>query len=314
MVAILCKPEWLVKCAYTLKAAINIGGDTIDGIFGFSRKNSNIFNRNLSTALENAKLIIVDVCSMVGKRKLGVMHVTLGKYTIAQDHISFYFEFTEQKRQNDADYLKLLRNIRNQQITDSGMHYLSTNCRLPELESFDLGQLLQTPIIVSRNEIRYNWNRKFKKLFAQHTEKPVTYTESIDQIDCEPTPVVKAELLKAMPEYLQHTLHLVIGMPIMVISKNMYKTLGVVNGSSGTLTGIITDQTSRVVALQLSFSTTSSWRVGGLPPNTILIKRVTANASVTLLNGKPSSYDANNFRSQRPLPLQITKPKQIVRV
>ncbi|KAJ2988820.1 hypothetical protein HDV02_005404, partial [Globomyces sp. JEL0801] len=37
MAEILGHPEWLVKCAYTGKAAINIKGDTIDGIFGFSR-------------------------------------------------------------------------------------------------------------------------------------------------------------------------------------------------------------------------------------------------------------------------------------
>ncbi|KAJ2986224.1 hypothetical protein HDV02_000177, partial [Globomyces sp. JEL0801] len=163
----------------------------------------------------------------IGDQSLISISQSTGLGAMVFSSFEYYFEFTEQKRQNDADYLKLLRNIRNQQITDADYHFLSTNCKLPPLESFDMEQLLKTPIIVSTNEIRYNWNRKFTKLFAQHTEKPLTYIESLDQIDCEPTPVVKAELQKAMPEYLQHTLHLVLGMPVMVISKNLYKSLSV---------------------------------------------------------------------------------------
>ncbi|KAI8891550.1 hypothetical protein BC833DRAFT_613704 [Globomyces pollinis-pini] len=38
MAELLHHPEWLVKCAYTGKAAINIQGDTIDGVFGFQRQ------------------------------------------------------------------------------------------------------------------------------------------------------------------------------------------------------------------------------------------------------------------------------------
>ncbi|KAI8891646.1 hypothetical protein BC833DRAFT_642335 [Globomyces pollinis-pini] len=43
MVQLLKRPEWLIKCAFTGKASINIEGDTIDGVFGFSRTGITVF-------------------------------------------------------------------------------------------------------------------------------------------------------------------------------------------------------------------------------------------------------------------------------
>ncbi|KAJ2987983.1 hypothetical protein HDV02_005845, partial [Globomyces sp. JEL0801] len=205
---------------------------------------------------------------------------------------------TEQKRQTDVQYLRVLRNIRSQTTSNEDFLFLRQKCLLPPLESFDLDTLLKTPVIVSSNELRYIWNRKYTKLFAKSAAKPITYVEAMDIIDCDVDPLILAVLKQRMPDYLQHVLHLVIGMPVMFISRNLYKKLGVVNGGTGILSGVICSPAQVITALQVYIppqTVDKVWTIEGLPPNNILLKRVSSTETITLSCGKRFRLRRNQF-------------------
>jgi hypothetical protein len=79
----------MAVCAPTGKAAVHIGGDTIDGLFGLSRCNTASGYRNTantteapiyeSSPLHQISYLLVDEILMVGKEMLGDMHDKLSQ-------------------------------------------------------------------------------------------------------------------------------------------------------------------------------------------------------------------------------------------
>ncbi|KAJ2987836.1 hypothetical protein HDV02_005929, partial [Globomyces sp. JEL0801] len=237
----------------------------------------------------------------IGDTSLTSLKGTIGAMNLGNmvfKSVQFYFELTEQKRQNDQQYLQVLRNIRSQTVSQADLQFLHANCSLPPLETFDIESLLKTPVIVSTNEIRYNWNKKFTRIFSEYTRQPITLVESIDTIDCEPDALLLAELKQRMPDYLQNILHLVHDMPVMFVSRNLYKQLGVVNGGTGILRGVVCNSKRQIEALQIYIPPTQhsrEWKIPGLPENTIYLKRVSTTESITLSNGKTFKLRRQQF-------------------
>jgi hypothetical protein len=207
--------HWVSVCAPTGKAAVNIGGDTIDGLFGLSRKGNttgygNTANTSESSIHESsppndALYLIVDEISMVGKERLGEMHDKLSqnigeensnhilgnksfiffgdflqfppvgktciisKATFAESSnhvapetrkcrlgtiifksIEYFIELTEQKRQDDLD---LLRAMRNQNVTQHHVDYLNRNCQFQDFNSYPLPWLVETSAQIKKSLI-----------------------------------------------------------------------------------------------------------------------------------------------------------------
>jgi hypothetical protein len=319
------RPQWLVKCAYTGKAAIGINGDTIDCLFRISRKEA---KGPPTQRAQDAKFFIVDEISMIGKLKLHQMHMKLGHFQnlkegehifgdksflfagdfqqfepIGDDSlvskrkvnqanvcgklvfqsITHYFELIEQKRQTDPEYLALLRRIRNNTPLKSDVNFLKKYCKPPtSLDDLSADWLLKQTIIVSTNENRYNWNSRVAKMYASKHELPIHYLKSIDVIDHPVSAPIMDYLSTSMLKHLQPMLHLCIGMPV-VILYNLYKYLGVTNGSSGIIQDIKYGINQRPTALYITMLN-CDFQVEGLEPNTVIIKTQEESGTITMRN------------------------------
>jgi ATP-dependent exoDNAse (exonuclease V) alpha subunit len=82
---------------------------------------------------------------------------------------------------------------------------------------------------------------------------------------------MKEDLKWKLLNQLQPTLHLVIGMPV-VILKNLYKYLRVNNGSDGILRDVVYDSSDKVIALQIEILD-GDFQVDPLPKNHIYVTR-----------------------------------------
>lgn len=331
-----------VVCAPTGKAAINVKGDTIDGVFKFSWGSDSKTPLSSTAPISIAKYLIIDEISMVSKSKLGKMHAKLGYHLNGIDHvlgnksfiffgdflqfppvggtslisslegkktnrlcllgervflsIEYAFELVVQKRQDDATYLKLLRNIRSNSVTSEDFKYLYDNCVVKDLDNFDREFLVNTPVIVSLNLNRFHWNSMFARWYSELYEKELVVITAVDDVSCKLTPIIQQEVDLAYPDYLQRSLSLVIGMQVQML-ENTFKHLGVVNGTDGILTDILFENNGNPLALQIQFPDVIFFQVEGLPCNTIIVERRTSSAKIN--SSKDHSYTLT--RSQFPV-------------
>jgi hypothetical protein len=209
----------------------------------------------------------------------------LGRTVFAS--INQAFELTVQKRQDDLEYLKFLRNIRSKNVSIADYMYLKENCEIQDISTIGREELIDTPVIVSQNTNRLYWNAMIAKAYSELKEKELVKIVAEDHVTCQITTITYQELEIAFPDYLQRTLHLVIGMNITML-ENTYKHMGIANGSEGVLTDIIYERTGRAIALQIYFPSAKMFSVEGLPLQTILLER--QKASMTFHAKKPGEW------------------------
>jgi hypothetical protein len=183
-----------------------------------------------------------------------------------------------QKRQDDPEYLQVLRNIRNQNVSKTDYDFLRKHCLLDvDFNAVTDDQkewLLKTKIIMSKNAMRYQWNRVLAGWFSAKSGEGVHIINSIDQVATTITPQIQKDLRCSFNGILQPSLSLVIGMPITVL-QNLYKYLNVNNGSEGILRDVLYDATNNQPAALMIEMVDADFEVEGLPKNTILVKRET---------------------------------------
>jgi ATP-dependent exoDNAse (exonuclease V) alpha subunit len=246
-----------------IKLGYNLGDNGNDHIFG---------NRSLLFAGDFQQLPPVgDICLL---SKLP-NHPKNVYGNIVFNNITHYFELTHQKRQDDTEYLQVLRNIRNCTVTDADFEFLKLHCKLDvDFDNLTIQQtvsLLETKIIVSENMKRIRWNQILSKKYAHYHKKPLHICNAIDEVHEYLTMQMKEDLKWKLLNQLQPTLHLVIGMPV-VILKNLYKYLRVNNGSDGILRDVVYDSSDKVIALQIEILD-GDFQVDPLPKNHIYVKR-----------------------------------------
>jgi hypothetical protein len=210
--------------------------------------------------------------------------------------VTYSFELTEQKRQDDIGYLQVLRNIRNNQQSEADYNFLKQHCSLPRIESLDPGWLVETPVVVSLNDTRSKWNEMIARTFAKLHSRDLHVVVSKDSGTTIPTPLIKGRLNNDLPSYLQHSLFLCIGMPVVVVGQNLYKYLGVTNGSIGTLKNMFRDQTQgAIVALEIEMKVKNEFQIPGLSKNTIIVKRSEAVGRIQLSDKRQFEYKRLQF-------------------
>jgi hypothetical protein len=203
------------------------------------------------------------------------------------------FELTVQKRQDDLEYLQFLRNIRSKSVTMADFQYLKKNCEIDDISTISKEELINTPVIVSQNTNRLFWNAMIAKAYSEIKEKELVKIVAEDHVTCQLTPITYQELELALPDYLQRTLHLVVGMNITML-ENTYKHLGIANGSEGVLTDIIYETTGKALVLQIFFPSAKMFSVEGLPGQTILLER--QKASMTMNAKKPGEWSFTRYQ------------------
>lgn len=203
--------------------------------------------------------------------------------------VTHYFELTKQKRQDDPEYLQVLRNIRNQKVSETDYAFLKKHCLLNvDFNAVTEEQkewLLKTKIIMSRNAMRYNWNKVLAGWYSARSEECVHVINSIDQLSTTITPQIQKDLCCTFNGILQPTLSLVIGMPVTIL-KNLYKYLKVNNGSEGILRDVLYDSFNNQPKALVIEIIDGDFEVEGLPRNTILVKRDTATCQKTFGTAK----------------------------
>lgn len=256
------------------KLGYNMGDNGDDHIFG---------NRSFIFAGDFQQLPpIGDVCLLSNSRptdKNLFGHIVFQK-------ITHYFELTDQKRQDDDEYLKVLRNIRNSTVTEDDYNFLKKHCTLniqfDSPSKMDIAYLIDTKIIVSQNMKRVLWNRNLARKYAVYHEKPLHICNAIDEMHHTLNLQIKEDLKTKLLKHLQPTLHLVIGMPI-VILQNLYKYLRVNNGSEGILRNVIYNTNDRIIALQIEIIG-GNFHIPSLPANQIYVTRETISGMVDFGN------------------------------
>ena len=192
--------------------------------------------------------------------------------------IDYIVELTDQKRQTDVKYLELLRNLRNFTPTMKDVQYLQMNCSMPPIVEQTDKWLFTAEGIVSQNLKRIKWNYRSATAFARYHKLDMYIIQAIDYIDCEYTIAVEKELELQFPEYLQKKLSLVIGMPL-VITRNIYKKLGIVNGTVGNLKAFHQDELGNLEAIEINFPTLN-FQAASLERNCLLFSRVKAEGTI----------------------------------
>ena len=261
--------------------------------------------------LNTAKYLIIDEISMVSKTKLQAMQRALSTKSDGNimGNISFIFfgdflqftpvggtslinpntkqnellansvvasinamvELTEQKRQNDIPYLQMLRNLRSFKPTENDVSFLKKHCSMPAEKDQTDDWLLNAEYIVSENKKRILWNTRITKAYAKYHERNLYKISAMDSISCENTLIVDRLLENSCPGYFQKNIYMVIGMP-MVVFKNKYKKLGVVNGSIGHLTAFHHDEYGNLEAIELNFPNLN-FKIPGLEKNSLIFCR-----------------------------------------
>jgi hypothetical protein len=359
-------------CAPTGKAAVNVGGDTIDGLFGLSRAGSGTGHGNTANTTETslpttspltkAMYLIVDEISMVGKERLCDMHDKLGvnlgdslqsnhllgnksfiffgdflqfppvgktciisKSTFPVDangerqyfsesrkrqigtlifrSIDYMLELTEQKRQDDLEYLNFLRDVRDMKVNETHLEYLKKNCCIESINNYPSNWLTTTPFVVSTNDEKQYWNAILVQKYSEVTSKNVIIIDAVDWIQKEISNANSNTHLnmidlhnlkqKIIDGCLQYQLRLVVGMDLVVL-ENLHKHLGVVNGAEVTLQKIHLDQFGAAIALEV-FVKNQSFSIEGLPPNTIWILRKKASESFRKMDGTNVQIQRHQF-------------------
>jgi hypothetical protein len=193
---------------------------------------------------------------------------------------------TEQMRQSaDPEFANILKQLRDQEQTPEGLQCL--NNRVESFHSIDVSDATQ--FITKTNAVRYTINLNVAFQYATSNERPLHIFLSkmwaCDRITrrgidngMQPTrPLTERELLDALeimdntenhtPAYFQF----VPGMPVMV-TKNVFQSLGVANGSVFTAIDFIPNPSSEIIELP-----------GGIvihsrPPNCLLMTSQSANS------------------------------------
>ena len=342
-------PEWVLKSAYAGKAAVGIGGDTIDSLYSFTREKES-HNSDVQPFVKAAKIHILDEVSMIPQQRLHQLHLKLGRNAgdatfdhlfgnrsvllagdfvqlppvkacsvlkgwAANDNspnvtkgsamtiailrkITHYFELTRnQRQQDDAAYLQVLRNIRNRQVTERDYEYLKLHCSVRP-EEMDDDWFLTTTFIVSDNMQRIRWNHEIIQRFSRVNHTPVYTLFSKDDVNMA-SHLITSSILNILYEstasLLQSSLKLAVGMPIL-FTQNDFKHLRVCNGSEGTLRGFIFDEFNAIKALKIEVNPPIPFHLDGLDPNTIIIKRSRREGHFKL---KAESFDY--VRTQFPI-------------
>lgn len=266
------KPDWAV-CSTTGKAAVLIGGVTIDHLFSYDRElNITKYDNYLKrTMAEIGEGIIVDEASMVGLKMFnhickvafafGKRLILVGDWGQAKpvkddwffplDMQDFDFiKLTECFRQKDGEFLECLDKLRTG-IQDEQVNNLFSK-RICPIPPMDDSCLLLFPF--NKQADAYNQNR-VNKLLEQEKKEGKNGTGILlksrvtNKTDKCPTSLLKTALNNTP---FAHNLTLAIGCKIL-ITRNQLGTDGTpicVNGDTGTLVGIIF-QDNEIKALEI---------------------------------------------------------------
>ena len=145
--------------------------------------------------------------------------------------------------------------------------------------------LLRTKIVMSKNAMRYKWNKVLAGWYSAKSGECLHIINSIDQLATTITPQIQKDLCSEFNGILQPTLSLVIGMPVTVL-KNLYKYLKVNNGSEGILRDVLYDATNNQPKALMIEMIDADFEVEGLPKNTILVQRDTTTCQKVFGNAK----------------------------
>jgi hypothetical protein len=357
--------------APTGKAAVNVGGDTIDGLFGLSRSGNATGHGNTantteapiyqSSPLNKATYLIVDEISMVGKERLADMHDKLGMNigdgrtdhilgnksfiffgdflqfppvgktciisrstfgfdengvptvfpqnrkgmlgTMIFNSIEYMIELIQQKRQDDPDYLELLRAIREQRVENHHVEYLKLKCLFEPFNSYSAEWLIQTPFVVTTNEEKAFWNTRLVQKYSEYHNRSIVKVKATDWIQRDCTASISNSHLnsidlhnlqqKIIDNCVQYELCLVIGMSLVVL-ENLHKQLGVVNGAEVILRDIHYDIHHKPLALEVEVQTIQ-FQIPNLPANHIWIQKKKVSTTFTKLDGSTVTIQRIQF-------------------
>jgi ATP-dependent exoDNAse (exonuclease V) alpha subunit len=208
--------------------------------------------------------------------------------------INYMVELTEQKRQTDEKYLEMLRHIRSGHPTEQDVEYLRKFCKMPPLDQLSSEFIISAEYIVSDNKKRIEWNHRVVRSFARHYGRDILRIPALDSVTGFVNEAVSKEMELVVKDYLQKYIDVVIGMPMLVL-KNLYKTLGVVNGSIGIFRAVHHDEQGHLHAIELHFPDLN-FQVPGLPKSSLLFCREKTFGSLNI-----HSVSCNFTRDQFPL-------------
>ena len=209
-----------------------------------------------------------------------------------------YFELLQNKRfqtstVEERNWIQIIDRIRNGNPNNMDLNYLKSKCVNTDTLSPEF--LINCKVLVSINESRVKWNTIIAKHYARLHEKPIHFVYAKDKIKRANfhDPASSAVSLRtfvsdSIIKDFQHTLILCKGGPVVILS-NLYKSLGVTNGSTGVLHDVIYNSFNQVYALLVKMPN-ATFKVPGLPvgtpDGTVVIERATTSDTLTFLNQK----------------------------
>jgi hypothetical protein len=212
-------------------------------------------------------------------------------------------ELTEQKRQDDPQYLNFLRAVRNMTVNESHIQFLKNQCCVDSVHTYPSDWLTNTPFVVSTNDEKQYWNALLVQKYSEATGRNVNIIDAVDWIQKEvsnPNSTTHLNMIdlhnlkqKIIDGCLQYQLRLVIGMDLVVL-ENLHKHLGVVNGAEVTIPKIHLERFGVAVALEVHVKN-QDFAIEGLPPNTIWILRKKASESFRKTDGTTVQIQSHQF-------------------
>lgn len=144
-------------------------------------------------------------------------------------------ELRTQVRQTDSNYHSFLQRLRKQELTSDDFDLIRSRIISSSLFPSDK---LSIPAIVSSNKRRAQINSNQVLSFAEDSGRQITKCPPLDLVMGNIDNRDIQDLTTEQVNHLDGTLLLVIGMKIMIL-ENLYKYIGITNGTIGTLEQII---------------------------------------------------------------------------